>query len=203
MLLQSNSFSPFFNFSENKQKFMADEIYEIPVKMIDGTETNLSEYKDKVLLVVNVASKCGLTPQYEGLQKLYDKYKDKNFEILGFPANNFMGQEPGTEEEIRDFCDTNYSVKFPLFSKISVKGNDQHPLYRHLTETHPKTDVGGDGFLMKLAKLGQILSKPNDVVWNFEKFLIGKNGEIAARFAPDVTAEDKRLIEKIESELEK
>ena len=182
---------------------MANEIYEIPVKTIDGTETNLGEYKDKVLLVVNVASKCGLTPQYEGLQKLYDEYHGKGLEVLGFPANNFMGQEPGTEDEIKDFCDTNYNVKFPLFSKISVKGDDQHQLYHYLTETKPDTDVNDGGFEEKLAGYGSKRSQPNEVLWNFEKFLVGKNGEIAARFAPDVTAEDERLVAKVEEELGK
>lgn len=182
---------------------MANEIYEIPVKTIDGQDTNLGEYKDKVLLVVNVASKCGLTPQYEGLEKLYENYRDKGFEILGFPANNFMGQEPGTEEEIKDFCDTNFNVQFPLFSKISVKGDDQHALYKHLVGTHPKTDVGGSSFLMKLKSFGQSLTNSNDVVWNFEKFLIGKDGEIKARFAPDVTPDDERLTAKVEEELAK
>ncbi len=182
---------------------MANEIYEIPVKTIDGTETNLGDYKDKVLLVVNVASKCGLTPQYEGLQKLYDEYQGKGLEVLGFPANNFMGQEPGTEDEIKDFCDTNYNVKFPLFSKISVKGDDQHQLYHYLTETKPDTDVNDGGFEEKLAGYGSKRSQSSEVLWNFEKFLIGKNGEIAARFAPDVTAEDERLVAKVEEELAK
>lgn len=184
-------------------KIMANEIYEIPVKTIDGTETDLSEYKDKVLLVVNVASKCGLTPQYEGLQKLYDEYNGKGLEVLGFPANNFMGQEPGTEEEIKDFCDTNFNVKFPLFSKISVKGDDQHQLYHYLTETKPDTDVNDGGFEEKLKGYGSVRSQPSEVLWNFEKFLVGKNGEIAARFAPDVTAEDARLVAKVEEELGK
>lgn len=182
---------------------MAEKIYEIPVKTIDGTETNLGEYKDKVLLVVNVASKCGLTPQYEGLQKLYSKYNGKGLEILGFPANNFMGQEPGTEDEIKDFCDTNYNVKFPLFSKISVKGDDQHELYKYLTETKSDTDVNDGGLEENLKGYGHNRSAPSEVLWNFEKFLIGKNGEIAARFAPDVTAEDERLVAKVEEELGK
>lgn len=182
---------------------MNSDLYEIPVKTIDGTETNLGEYKDKVLLIVNVASKCGLTPQYAGLEKLYENYRAKGFEVLGFPANNFMGQEPGTEEEIQEFCQLNYDVKFPLFSKISVKGEDQNPLYKYLTETKPDTDVNDGEFEAKLKGYGSTRSKPNEVLWNFEKFLIGKNGEIAARFAPDVTAEDERLIEKIETELEK
>jgi glutathione peroxidase len=185
------------------KKIMANEIYEIPVKTIDGTETNLGDYKGKALLIVNVASKCGLTPQYEGLQKLYDEYHGKGLEVLGFPANNFMGQEPGTEDEIKDFCDTNFNVKFPLFSKISVKGDDQHQLYHYLTETKPDTDVNDGGFEEKLKGYGSVRSQPSEVLWNFEKFLIGKNGEIAARFAPDVTAEDTRLVAKVEEELGK
>lgn len=182
---------------------MANEIYEIPVKTIDGTETNLGEYKGKALLIVNVASKCGLTPQYEGLEKLYENYREQGFEVLGFPANNFLGQEPGTEEEIKDFCNLNYNVQFPLFSKISVKGSDQHPLYKYLTETKPDTDVGGNNFLMKLKSFGQSLLNPSDIVWNFEKFLISKDGEIVARFAPDVTPDNEKLVEKVETELSK
>ncbi|MBS1792833.1 MAG: glutathione peroxidase [Acidobacteria bacterium] len=182
---------------------MANEIYEIPVKTIDGTETNLDEYRGKVLLVVNVASKCGLTPQYEGLQKLYGEYRGRGFEILGFPANNFMGQEPGTEEEIKDFCSTNYNVEFPLFSKISVKGDDQHPLYHYLTEAKPDTDVNDGGLEERLKGYGAVRSRPADVLWNFEKFLIGKDGRIAARFAPDVTPADERLTGRVEEELAK
>ena len=183
---------------------MAQEIYEIPVKTIDGTETNLSEYKDKVLLVVNVASKCGLTPQYEGLQKLYDEYHDKGFEVLGFPSNDFMGQEPGTEEEIKDFCSTNFDVSFPMFSKVGINGENRHPLYANLIESHPKTDVSnGDDMLNNLINFGHKHLNETDVLWNFEKFLIGKNGKVAARFAPDVTAEDSRLTEKVEAELAK
>jgi glutathione peroxidase len=183
---------------------MANTIYDIPVKTIDGTETTLADYKDKVLLLVNVASKCGLTPQYEGLQKLYADHQAQGFEVLGFPANNFGGQEPGTEEEIKDFCDTNFNVQFPLFSKISVKGEDQHPLYKYLTETKTEADVSnGDEFENKLKNYGVVRENANDITWNFEKFLIGKDGEIAARFAPDVTAEDERLVEKINAELGK
>lgn len=182
---------------------MANEIYNIPVKTIDGKETNLGEYKDKVLLVVNVASKCGLTPQYEGLQKLYSDYNDKGLEVLGFPANNFMGQEPGTEDEIQEFCSTTFDVKFPLFSKISVKGDDQHQLYHYLTETKPDTDVNDGALEENLKGYGHNRSTPGEVLWNFEKFLISKNGEIAARFAPDVTAEDERLVGKVEEELAK
>ena len=182
---------------------MANEIYDIPVKTIDGQETNLGEHKGKVLLVVNVASKCGLTPQYEGLERLYENYQAKGFEVLGFPANNFMGQEPGTDEEIRDFCSSNYNVTFPLYSKISVKGDDQHQLYHYLTETKPDTDVNDGGLEENLKGYGSVRSKPNEVLWNFEKFLVGKDGAITARFAPDVTAEDERLVGKLEEELAK
>lgn len=182
---------------------MTNKIYEIPVQKINGAETNLGEYKDKVLLVVNVASKCGLTPQYEGLEKLYENYRERGLEVLGFPANNFMEQEPGSENEIQEFCTTNFNVQFPLFSKISVKGEDLHPLYRYLTEAKPETDVNGGKFEEKLKGFGQTRSAPNEVLWNFEKFLIAKNGAVVARFAPDVTADDTQLIEKVEEELEK
>lgn len=182
---------------------MANEIYDIPVKTIDGQETNLGEHKGKVLLVVNVASKCGLTPQYEGLESLYENYREKGLEVLGFPANNFMGQEPGTEDEIMEFCSSNYNVQFPLFSKISVKGDDQHQLYHYLTETKPDTDINDGGLEENLKGYGHNRSTPAEVLWNFEKFLIGKNGEIAARFAPDVTAADERLVAKVEEELSK
>jgi len=183
---------------------MANTIYDIPVKTIDGTETTLADYKDKVLLLVNVASKCGLTPQYNGLEKLYEDHRDQGFEVLGFPANNFGGQEPGTEEEIKDFCDTNFNVQFPLFSKISVAGEDQHPLYKHLISEKGEADVtNGSEFETKLKGYGVERANPSDILWNFEKFLIGKDGEIAARFAPDVTAEDERLVEKINAELGK
>ena len=181
---------------------MANEIYEIPVKTIDGTETDLSAYRDKVLLIVNVASKCGLTPQYESLQKLYADYQDRGFEILGFPSNDFMGQEPLSETEIKDFCDTNYNVRFPLFSKIHINGGERHPLYENLIAAKPETDVDNGGTMREnLEKFGHKHLHETDVLWNFEKFLIGRNGAVAARFAPDVTAEDARLIEKVEAEL--
>jgi glutathione peroxidase len=180
---------------------MANGIYDIPVKTIDGAETNLGDYKGKVLLLVNVASKCGLTPQYEGLQSLYGDYKGKGLEILGFPANNFMSQEPGTEEEIKDFCSANYNVSFPMFSKISVKGDDQHQLYHYLTETKPETDVNDGGLEEKLKGFGSVRSTPSEVLWNFEKFLVAKDGSIAARFAPDVKPDDERLLASLNAEL--
>src|SRR5688500_15083158 len=148
---------------------MSEQLFSIPVKKIDGSETTLGEFAGKTLLLVNVASKCGLTPQYEGLEKLYENYRDKGFEVLGFPANNFLAQEPGTEEEIQDFCSTNYNVQFPLFSKISVKGNDQHPLYKELTATRPTADISnGEAFETKLQGIGQARENKSDVLWNFE-----------------------------------
>jgi glutathione peroxidase len=182
---------------------MVNELYEIPVKTIDGTETNLGKYKNKVLLVVNVASKCGLTPQYQGLQKLYSDYHTKGLEVLGFPANDFHGQEPGTEEEIKDFCQTNYDVQFPLFSKISVSGDDQHPLYHYLIKAKPDTDINDEKFEEGLRNYGHTRQTPEELLWNFEKFLVNRNGDVVARFAPGVTLEDERLIEKLEAELSK
>ena len=181
---------------------MSNKIYEIPVRRIDGRETTLAEFEGKTLLVVNVASKCGLTPQYEGLESLYKEYKDQGFEVLGFPANNFLAQEPGTNDEIQEFCEHNYGVSFPLYQKISVKGDDQHLLYHHLTDEKGEANIAnGSEFEEKLAGFGQERTKPNDVLWNFEKFLIGKNGKVAARIAPDVTAEDSRVVAAVKAEL--
>ncbi len=178
---------------------MASDIYSIPVKTIDGEETNLGQYKDKALLIVNVASQCGLTPQYEGLEKLYENYRDRGFEILAFPSNDFKGQEPGSEEEIKDFCSTNYNVQFPMFSKVGILEN-RHPLYSNLIESHPETEVNnGSGMEDRLRDFGHTRVDPIDVLWNFEKFLVGKGGEIVARFAPDVTPDDERLTSKIEA----
>lgn len=183
---------------------MSNKIYDIPVSRLDGTETTLAEFEGRTLLLVNVASKCGLTPQYEGIESLYKEYKDQGFEVLGFPANNFLAQEPGTSEEIQDFCRTNYDVTFPLFEKISVKGEDQHPLYSFLTEEKGEADIAnGPGFEEKLASIGQLRVNANDVLWNFEKFLIGKDGSVVARIAPDVTAEDDRVVTALKAEINK
>lgn len=180
---------------------MANSIYDIPVKTIDGEETNLGAYKGKTLLIVNVASKCGLTPQYEGLEKLYEEYRGKGFEVLGFPSNDFKGQEPGTEEEIKEFCAANYYVQFPMFSKVGIL-EDRHPLYASLITSHPETDINnGDGMEERLRNFGHTRVDPTDVLWNFEKFLVSKDGEVITRFAPDVTPDDERLRAKIEAEL--
>ncbi|MDR2877552.1 MAG: glutathione peroxidase [Chromatiales bacterium] len=177
-------------------------IQSIPLKRIDGTTASLSEYQGKVLLIINVASKCGLTPQYEGLEKLYQSKHARGLEILGFPANNFKEQEPGTDAQISQFCTLNYDVHFPLFSKISVKGADQHPLYAALTKAIPAT-IGDGPFREKLKGYGIDTGKPSEVLWNFEKFLIDRKGNIVGRFAPDITADDPRLLAAIDAELKK
>lgn len=181
---------------------MAAALHDIPLKAIDGQDSSLADYKGKVLLVVNVASKCGLTPQYSGLESLYQEKRAKGLEVLGFPANNFKGQEPGSDSEIASFCSTSYDVHFPLFSKISVLGEDQHPLYKVLTEKQPVAT--GDGPMReKLKGYGVNPENPTDVLWNFEKFLISREGEVVGRFAPDITAEDPRLVAAIDAELAK
>lgn len=182
---------------------MTQSIYDIPLKRIDGAGASLADFRGRVLLVVNVASKCGLTPQYEGLERLYEARQDAGLEVLGFPANNFGGQEPGSHEEIAEFCATNYGVKFPMFEKISVQGDDQHPLYDHLIEAQPSaTHKSGSDFKEKLAGYGVQQEKETDVLWNFEKFLVSRNGEVVARFAPDVSAEDELLTAAIEAQLD-
>lgn len=177
-------------------------LYDIPLKRIDGTDTSLAAFGGKVLLVVNVASKCGLTGQYEALEKLYESQRAQGFEILAFPANNFKGQEPGSDAEISAFCTLTYDVQFPLFSKISVAGADRHPLYTQLTEAQPA--VTGEGpFRERLKGYGIEPTPAPEVLWNFEKFLIGRHGEVVARFAPDVTADDPRLLQAIAEQIAK
>jgi len=181
---------------------MAEGIYEIPLKRIDGAEASLADFRGRVLLVVNVASKCGLTPQYEGLERLYEAHRDAGLEVLGFPANNFGGQEPGSHDEIVEFCTTNYGVQFPMFEKISVQGADLHPLYDLLIEAQPKaTHKPGSDFKEKLAGYGIQQENETDVLWNFEKFLVSRKGEVVARFAPDVSADDDLLIAAVEAQL--
>lgn len=158
-------------------------VYEFTMKNIDGKDVKLESFKGKVVMIVNTASKCGYTPQYEGLQSLYSKNKDKGFEILGFPANNFMSQEPGTEAEIKEFCTLKYKVTFPMFAKISVKGEDQHPLYTFLTNKQTNPEFGGD------------------VSWNFNKFLIDRSGKIVARFSSKDAPEGETIAAALEKHL--
>jgi glutathione peroxidase len=152
---------------------------------IDGNPVNLSQYEGKVVMIVNVASKCGLTPQYEDLQAIYEEYKDQGFVVLGFPANNFMGQEPGSNEEIKTFCTNNYNVSFDMFSKISVKGDDIHPLYALLTSDAENKPYDGE------------------IGWNFTKFLLNKDGKVVARFEPKTTPSDETVKTAIQTELAK
>jgi len=183
---------------------MTQALADIPLKTIRAEDASLADYAGKVALVVNVASKCGLTPQYEGLEALYRTYRDKGFVVLGFPANDFGAQEPGTNDEIQEFCTSKYSVQFPMYAKIAVKGETQHPLYHFLTTATPHTHGDRDSGLRKtLAQHGLGPSNDVDVVWNFEKFLIGKHGNVVARFAPDITPDDPQVTSAIEAELAK
>ena len=158
-------------------------IYDLPVNSLEGEPDAMSELKGKVTLVVNVASKCGLTPQYTGLERVHEKYADRGFSVVGFPCNQFMGQEPGTPAEIREFCTTEYNVTFPLTEKIDVNGAQRHPIYSELTQTADAE--GHDG----------------DVRWNFEKFLVDSDGAVIARFAPTVDPEAPEIVEAIEKSL--
>lgn len=172
------------NFAANKKgEEMPNNIHDVTVKDMTGNEVSLSEYKDKVLLVVNVASECGYTKQYAGLQELYEKYKGHGFEILAFPCNDFGGQEPGTNEQIQEFCTSTFGVEFPLFDKIKVLGEDREPLYEKLIN-NPTTEQG-------------------DVNWNFEKFLISKDGNVIERFRTKVEPLSDEVVNAVESELNK
>ncbi len=177
-------------------------VREIEFTKMDGSTGTLGDYAGDVVLVVNVASKCGLTPQYEALQALYEARKDDGLTVIGFPANDFAGQEPGTDDEIAEFCSTNYSVSFPVVSKISVVGGDQHPLYAELTSAIPEAD-GKAEFRENLSGHGLTPTQDPDVLWNFEKFLIAKDGEVVARFAPSTTPDDPAVTAAIEAELAK
>lgn len=174
-------------------------LQDIPFNRIDGTPATLGAFAGSVVLIVNVASKCGLTPQYAGLEALYKAQHARGFEILGFPANNFGDQEPGSNAEISAFCALSYGVSFPMFEKISVKGDDQHPLYRALVAAQPAPkELPASNFRAKLAGHGFTQTHPNDVLWNFEKFVIDRNGNAVARFAPDVTAESDLLLQELD-----
>ena len=168
-------------------------IYDITVKDMDGNDVSLANYKGKVLLIVNVASKCGLTPQYEGLEALYQKYKDQGLEILAFPCNQFLGQEPGTNEEIQSFCSLNYKVTFPLFDKIDVNGEAESPLYTYLKKQAPFQGYpeGSEEFATMLdeihQKTGTGFDQGDAIRWNFGKFLVSKDGKTILRFEPMVT----------------
>jgi len=183
---------------------MSESIYDIPLKKISGEAASLAEYKGKVVLVVNVASKCGLTPQYEGLENLYERFRGQGLVVAGFPANDFKSQEPGTNEEIQTFCAMNYGVKFPLFEKITVTGEGKHRLYSTLIAAQPKAiTVNEPTWREKLKGYGiETLPEP-ELLWNFEKFLVSRSGEVEKRFAPDTAPDAPELVKAIEEELEK
>ena len=182
---------------------MTTTIYDIPAKRIDGTASSLGEFAGKVVLVVNVASACGLTPQYEALEKLYEDNHERGFTIAAFPANDFGAQEPGSNEEIAEFCTSKFAVKFPMFEKIVVTGADKHPLYEALTAAKPSAEGDVDGFRKNLVNYGMSPNADPELLWNFEKFLIARDGSIVARFAPNMTPDDPTIVAAIEKELAK
>jgi glutathione peroxidase len=176
-------------------------LFDLPLKTISGEETTLAPYKGHVLLIVNVASKCGLTPQYEGLEKLYSTYKHCGFDVLGFPANDFGGQEPGTSQEIQKFCSVTFNVDFPMFEKVVATGPDKSPIYKVLTEAQPVARVADPSFKDKLRGYGLTVHEAPELTWNFEKFLVNRRGQVVARFAPDTLPTDPAIIQAIEREL--
>jgi glutathione peroxidase len=183
-------------------------LYDIPVNKITGEGASLADYRGKVLLLVNVASKCGLTPQYDALEKLYARFKDSGLVVCGFPANDFGAQEPGSNEDIQAFCKTTFGVDFPMFSKIAVTGPDTHPLYQSLIAAQPEaTGPGRESFrenlngFLKNKHNGATTNPEPGILWNFEKFLIDRNGNVAVRFSPEVLPDDPAVIAAIESAL--
>lgn len=174
----------------------------IPLKTIKGETTSLGEYAGNVLLIVNVASRCGLTPQYEKLERLYRDFREKGLVILGFPSNDFAGQEPGTDDEIAAFCSANFGVDFPMFQKIVVSGPGKHPLYAALTQAVPLGQAGAT-FRERLKGHGLSPNEDPEVLWNFEKFVVGRDGEVVARFSPATEPDDPLLLARIEEELAK
>nr|WP_220466828.1 glutathione peroxidase [Stenotrophomonas tumulicola] len=181
------------------EPIVTQPIQDIALTTIDNQPSSLADHRGKVLLLVNVASKCGLTPQYEGLQKLYLEKNAHGLEVLGFPANNFLGQEPGSEADIQQFCQLTYDVSFPMFAKISVAGDDVHPLYQQLIAAQPQAI--GEGPMRERLAAKDLAQPAPGILWNFEKFLVGRDGQVVARFAPDVTADDPRLREAIDAAL--
>ena len=183
---------------------MSTQVYDIPVRKITGTDASLAEHKGKVLLVVNVASQCGFTPQYGGLEKLYKDYRDRGLVIAGFPANDFGAQEPGTNEEIQEFTKENYGVDFPLYDKVTVVGDQKHPLYAELTAAKPKAvSTAKVPFSETLKNYGITPNPEPEVMWNFEKFLVSRSGQVVQRFSSDTAPDAPALLAAIEAELAK
>jgi glutathione peroxidase len=179
----------------------AVDVAHLLLRRIDGTAATLADYAGQVVLVVNVASRCGLTPQYESLQRLYEAHRAHGFAVLGFTCNQFREQEPGTDEEIQQFCSTSYGVTFPLFSKIEVNGPNRHPLYAALVRAAPDARENPETSMRaRLAQRG-IEAKNGDILWNFEKFLLGRDGRVVGRFSPEVTADDPLLRDAVNEAL--
>lgn len=178
-----------------------DQISEIPIDRSDGTQTSLAEHRGKVVLVVNVASRCGLTPQYKALGAVFRRYRDRGFVVCAFPANDFAGQEPGSDAEIKTFCQTTFGVEFPVYAKIAVTGQKRHPLYSALTASQPEAIGNAKEFRQRLVDFGTAPLDAPEVLWNFEKFLLSREGVPVARFAPNVTPDDPILVQAIEREL--
>lgn len=177
-------------------------VYDVAVEKINGEPAKLDAYRGKVMLIVNVASKCGLTPQYAALEKLHETLSGRSFAVLGFPANDFAGQEPGSEAEIQAFCTATYGVRFPMYAKIRVTGPDQHPLYRHLTMAAPDA-TGREAMEASLRGYGLEPAAKPAVLWNFEKFLVDRHGRVVGRFAPDTAPDAPALLSAIEAEVAK
>jgi len=179
-----------------------ESLYDIPVARLDGTPASLVEHRGQVLLIVNVASKCGLTPQYAALESLYQSHQARGLRVLGFPCNDFAGQEPGSEAEIQSFCGTKYDVHFPLYQKVHINSEPRHPLYAALIAARPEAQSSGSEQLSStLRQHGLLPKQASDVMWNFEKFLVGREGQVLARFAPDVAPDAPALLAAIESAL--
>lgn len=181
---------------------MNESLHDIPLKSLDGRPTCLRDFAGQVLLIVNVASKCGLTPQYAGLESLFKQYRERGLQVLGFPCNDFAAQEPGSAEEIQAFCTTNYGIDFPMFEKLNINSAPRHPLYAQLIAAQPEAVApAGSDFREKLAGYGCSPKQPSDVLWNFEKFLVDRSGQVVHRFTPDTAADDPALIAAIEAAL--
>lgn len=183
---------------------MNPDIYSIPVEKITGEPASLDEFRGSVLLVVNVASQCVFTPQYEGLEKLYSQFRNQGLVVAGFPANDFKEQEPGSNEEIRSFCTLSYGVQFPIYSKITVVGSDKHPLFKALIAAQPDAVCpSGNPFRQQLKGWGVPTTEEPEISWNFEKFLVGRSGDVVKRFTPETVPDAPELVAAIEAELAK
>lgn len=181
---------------------MSENLYDIPLQYLDGSSASLRDYAGEVLLIVNVASRCGFTPQYAGLEQLYRRLAPRGFTVLGFPCNDFAGQEPGDAAEIAQFCRTSYDVSFPLFARLRINSEPRHPLYQYLTAAWPEASTPPrSGLRDNLAGYGALPANESDVLWNFEKFLVNREGRVIGRFSPDTAPDDAALLAAIEAAL--